>query len=88
MEFTIPADLKGKIKNNEKSDEYLDFVREVKTLSKMIVIAIPVMIGAPRTIPKGLIIGLEELEIEEAETIKRTALLRSAKILRKDLDIW
>ena len=49
--------------------------------------AIPVVIGALQTIPKGLGKGLEDLEIrEQIETIQATALLRSARILRRVLD--
>ena len=44
---------------------------------------IPVVIGAIGTIPKGLVRGLEELEIGgQAETIQTTVLLRSVRILR------
>ena len=44
---------------------------------------IPIEIDARGTTPKGLIRGLEELEIGgPAETIQTTALLRSARILR------
>ena len=39
------------------------------------------------TIPKGLVKGLEELEIKgQVETIQTTALLRSARILRRILE--
>ena len=48
---------------------------------------IPVVIDALETIPKGLIKGLENLEIkEQVETIKTTAFLRSARILRRVLE--
>ena len=42
-----------------------------------------IVIGALGTITKGLIKGLEDLEIRgQVETIQTTALLRSARILR------
>ena len=45
---------------------------------------IPIVIGALGTVTKTLIKGLEDLEIRErVETIQTTALLRSAKILRR-----
>ena len=45
---------------------------------------IPIVIGALGTIPKGLVSGLEELEIRrQMETIKTTALLRSARRVQK-----
>ena len=47
---------------------------------------IPVVIGALRTIPKGLIKGLEGLGIRgQVETIHTTALLKSAKNTEKNL---
>ena len=48
---------------------------------------IPIVIGALGTIPKGLIKRLEDLEIRGlVETILTTALLRSARILRRVLE--
>ena len=45
---------------------------------------IPSVIGALGTITKGLIRGLEDLEITRgSETIQTTALLRSARMLRR-----
>ena len=48
---------------------------------------IPVVIHALGTISKGLVRVLEELEIGgRVETIQTTALLRSARILRRVLE--
>ena len=45
---------------------------------------IQIMFGALRTIPKGLVKGLENLQIrEQLETSQTTALLISARILRR-----
>ena len=47
------------------------------------------VIGALETIPKVLVKGLEDLEIREpVETIQTTALLGSARILRRVLETW
>ena len=47
---------------------------------------IPIVIGALDTVTKGLVQGLVDLEIRgRVETIKTTALLRSARILRRVL---
>ena len=47
-----------------------------------------IVIGALRTIPKGFVSGLEVLEIRgRAETIQSTTLLRSARIMKRLLDI-
>ena len=47
---------------------------------------IPTVNGALRTIPKGLVKRLEELEIKErAETIQSIELLRSVKTMKRVL---
>ena len=49
----------------------------------------PIVIGALGTVTKGLIQGLEDLEITgQVETIETTALLRLARILRRVLETW
>ena len=49
----------------------------------------PIVIGVLGTITKGLLKGLEDLEIGgRAETIQTTALLRTARILRRVLETW
>ena len=53
----------------------------------MKVTVIPIVTGALGTVTNGLVQGLEDLEIRECEkTIKTTALLRSARILRRVLE--
>ncbi len=53
----------------------------------MKVTIVPVVIGAFGTITKGLSKGLEDLEVGgRVETIQMTALLRTAKILRRVLE--
>ena len=50
---------------------------------------IPIVIGAFGTVTKGLLKGLEDLEVGgRVETIQTTALLRTARILWSLLDIW
>ena len=47
----------------------------------------PIVIGAFGTITKGLLKGLEDLEVDRwVKTIQMTALLRTAKILRRVLE--
>ena len=49
----------------------------------MKVTIVPIVIGALGTITKGLLRGLEDLEVGgRVETIQTTALLRTARILR------
>ena len=55
----------------------------------MKVTIIPIVIGALGTITKGLLKGLEDLEVgRRVETIQTTALLRTARILRRVLETW
>ena len=55
----------------------------------MKVTIVPIVIGAFRTITKGLLKGLEDLEVGgRVETIQMTALLRTVRILRKVLETW
>ena len=88
MNFTVLADNRVKLKESEKKDKYLDLARELKKLWNMKVTIIPIVIGALGTITKALINGLEGLEITgQMETIQTTGLLRSARILRRVLEI-
>ena len=55
----------------------------------MKVTIVPIVIGALGTVTKGLLKGLEDLEIgERGETIQTTALLRTARILRRVWETW
>ena len=55
----------------------------------MKVTIVPIVIGAFGTITKGLLKGLEDLEVGgRVETIQMTALLRTAKTLRRVLETW
>ena len=53
----------------------------------MKVAVIPIVIGALGTIPKGLVKGLEDLELRgQVQTIQTTALLSLTRILRRVLE--
>ena len=55
----------------------------------MKVTIVPIVIGALGAKTKGLLKGLEDLDIgRRTETIQTTALLRTAKILRRVLETW
>ena len=55
----------------------------------MKVTIVPIVIGAFGTITIGLLKGLEDLEVGgRVETIRMTALLRTARILRRVLETW
>ena len=54
----------------------------------MQVTIIPIVIGAFGKVTKGLLKGLEELEVGgRMETIQTTALLRTARILRRVMEM-
>ena len=73
-------------KKREKKDKYLHLTRELRKLSNMRVMVIPIEIGTLGTDIEGFEGGMEELEIGgRIETIKATALLRSARIPRRVL---
>ena len=80
VDFAIPADHRIKLKECENKDKYLDLVRELKKLWNMKVI------GVFGTITKGLLKGLEDLEV--GGRVETTALLRTDRILIRDLEIW
>ena len=55
----------------------------------MKVTIVPIVIGALGTVSKGLLKGLEDLEVGgRVETIQTTALLRTARILRRVRETW
>ena len=52
-----------KVKESEKTNKYLDLVRELKKLWNIKVTVIPIVVGTLGIIPKGLEKRLGELEI-------------------------
>ena len=84
VDFAVPPDYRIKLKECEKKDKYLDLARELKKLWNMKVTIVPIVIGAFGTITKGLLKGLEDLEVGgRVETTQTTTLLRTARILRR-----
>ena len=87
VDFAVPVDHRINLKECEKKDKYLHLGRELKKLWNMKVTIVPIVVGAFGTIPKGLLKGLEDLEVGgRVETIQMTALLRMARILRRILE--
>ena len=81
------ADHRINLKKSEKKDKYLDLARELKKLWNMKVTIVSIVISALGTVTKGLLKGLEDLEVGgRVETIQTTALLRTARILRRVLE--
>ncbi len=62
VDFAVPADHRIKLNEWEKVKD-LDLARELKKLRNMKVTIIPIVIGAFGTLTKGLLKGLEDLEV-------------------------
>ena len=89
VDFAVPPDHRINLKESEKKDKYRDLARELNKLWNMKVMIIPIVIGVFGTVTKVLLNGLEDLEVGgRVETIKTTALLRTARILRRVLGTW
>ena len=87
MDFAVPVDHRVKLKEWEKRDKYLDLARELTKLWNRKVTILPIVIDVFGAVTKGLVKGLEDLEIRgRVETIQTTALLRSARILKRGLE--
>ena len=63
VDFAVPAEHRIKLKECEKKDKYLDLARELKKLWNMQVTIIPIVIGVFGMVTKGLLKGLENLEV-------------------------
>ena len=89
VDFAVPADFRIKLKECERKDKYLNLARELKRLWNMWVTIVPIVIGAFGTVTKGLLKGLEDLEVDgRVETVQTTTLFRTARILRRVLETW
>ncbi len=71
----LPANHRVKSKESEKKDKYLDLARGLKKLWNMKVTEIPIVIGALDTVTKGLVQGLEDLEITGREETIQFAII-------------
>ena len=63
MDFTVPADQRIKLKENEKKNKYLTLAWELKKLWNMKLTVIPIIIGTLGTFTDGLVQELEDTEI-------------------------
>ena len=65
VDFAIPADLRVKLKESEKKNNYLGLTRDLKKLWNRKVTFIPTVIGALCKITKKIIKGLEVLNLKD-----------------------
>ena len=63
VDFAVPDEHRVKFRESEKKDKYVDLARGLKNPWNMKVAFIPIVIGAFSTVTKGLLKGLENLEI-------------------------
>ena len=77
VEFAVLADHRVKLKEREKIVKYLELARELKKLWNTKVTAIPFVIGTLCIVTKGLVQGLEDLEITgQVENIQITEFIK------------
>ena len=89
VNFAVPAYHRIKLKGCKKKDSTSTLLGNWKKLWNMQVTVIPIVIDAFGTVTKGLLKGMEELEVSgRVETIQTTVLLRTARILRRVLEHW
>ena len=89
VDSDVPAEHRINLKESEKKDKYHDLAKELKKLRNMKVTIVPIVIGSLVTISKGLLKGLEDLEVgRRVDTFKMTALLTTDRILRRVLETW
>ena len=87
VDFAVPADHRIKLKECAKKDKYLDLAQALKKLWNKRVTIIPIVIGAFATVTRGLLKGLDDLEVGgRVENIQTTVLLRMIGILRRVLE--
>ena len=89
VDFAVLADHRIKLKECEKKDKYLDLARQLKKIWNRKVTIIPIVINAFGKVTKGILKGLEDMEVGgRVETIQTSALLKTARILRSVLESW
>ena len=87
IDVAVPGDARVELKEKEKIDKYQDLAKEFKKLWKVKIRVVPNVIGAIGTIPKGLVGHLESIMVNlYVAQIQKTALLGTARILRRVLD--
>ena len=77
-------DYGGKVKKDEKRDEYKDLARELNNLWNIKVTVIPIAVRACATVPQNLKMTLDEQElIGGIENFHIKTLLKLAEILKR-----
>ena len=88
IDMTVPCDKNVSIKEMEKKSKYQDLEIEIQRMWKMKTKVIPIVIGALGTIRKGMEDNIRSVsENPNLQTVQKTCLLGTARILRKVLSI-
>ena len=89
IDIAVPADVRVGEKEREKVEKYQDLKREIGRLWKLkMVEVVPVAIGALGSVTKGFDRWIGKLRIPfNVGVMQKTALLGTARILRKVLEM-
>ena len=88
IDVAIPGDARVPQKEAEKIEKYSDLRRELQKLWKFKAKVVPIVVGALGTVSKSLTGYLKEIKVStKIQVIQKSALLGTARILRKVLEI-
>ena len=88
VDIAVPGDSNVLQKETEKYEKYQDLAREIKRIWKSRTKVVPVVVGALGSVSKKLAGKLKQLGIkDQTRTMQKSALLGSAHILRKVLNV-
>ena len=88
IDIAVPGDIRVASKEMEKIEKYQDLARELRKIWQVKVKVVPVVVGALGTIPKALGKHLDEIGTNvRVDLLQKAALLGTARILRKTLEI-
>ena len=88
VDFAVPFDSRVVEKEKEKIEKYQDLARELKKIWNMKVKVVPIVLRSLGTIPPLLTKRLEGIGIRtRIVELQKTALLNSARIVRKVLEL-
>ena len=88
VDIAVPGDSNILQKETEKCEKYQDLTREIQRIWKSRTKVVPVVVGALGSVSKKLAGHLEQLGIKNGtRTMQKSALLGSAHILRKVLEV-
>ena len=88
IDIAIPGDFRVEEKEVEKREKYVFLAQELQRIWNISVTVVPIVVGSLGVIPRDLEKWLKSLEIDvSVGLLQKVALLGSARILRKVLDI-